>query len=389
MTIHLFENVLIEHILLISAVVALVTFLLRERSKSKKIVAAKAPGPPKGTENLFAVESVSPEFEWDKEEPLKSYPFKDKEYKLTMGIKYITSQEWLLVEKEYLEKIEEKTRITTNTHPDYPKEYNLEKRTVFESPECEDAIREFYDIVVKYMSDKYPMCFQVSEDKSEVLNKITGEKIPAKAGDVKIRSLLHYLVRTIEEDFIILLRDPSRADEPNGTEYYFKGGIFGFAAGFDPLDKFDQPLTNIHKPIPGYESKLKLSMNKFFSKLKPGEFVLRSNFSIQTHDKHYVADDNKGYHDPETASKVTPYESLDFDTQVHYRSERQTLCKLPRSQAIVFSIRTYLHPLSKFKSDIEDAKRLRGSLEKFPEELALYKNLVHSRPAVTRYLDEL
>lgn len=382
----LFPEMATHHLVLLSGLL-LLAFVYVRASRSRKnlpVATKKVPS----AEEIFKVDPVSPDFKWDEEEPLKLYPFKDKEYKLTMAIKYITAQDWLLVDKDHRRKVEDKTLITQNNHPDYKEYWNLERSTVFESPECEEAIREFYDITIKYMCDKYPMCFSKTKDGTQVHNKIMDEMIAAQAGDIKIRTLLHYLVRTIEEDFIILLPDPTRKDEVHGTEYFFKGGVFGFPAGFDPAEKFDKPLTSIHEPVPEYEKKLKLSMNRFFAKLAPGEFVLRSNFTIQTHNKLFVYN-NKGYHDLEAAMKSIPYEDLDFENQVHYRSERQALVKLPKSRAVVFTIHTYLHPLSKFKGQVEEARRLRGSLQKFPDEMALYKNLYTSRQAVTTYLDKL
>lgn len=343
----------------------------------------------KGKSDKINVEAVREDFDWLTEKPLKSYPFKDSEYKLTMGIKFLEAKDWLLIEDTYLDRINEKTRIVTNSHPDYAPDKDLRRSTVFTSEEGNSAIREFYDIVTKYMCDKYPMYFSKSED--QIYNKITEEYIPATSEGVDDpESLLIALTRTIEEDFIILLPDPTKKDEPYGTEYFFKAGVFAFAAGFDPIEKFNQPLTCIHGPIPGYEEKLKTSMNRFFDRLKPGEFVSRSNFSIQTHKKLYVDDANKGYHlTQEELDRPIPYEDLDFDNQVHYRSERQVLIKMPKTKATVFTIRTYLHPLSQLKEDPEVAARLSGTLLKFPDDMARYKNIVQPRPAVLRYLSEI
>lgn len=359
-----------------------------------KLRQKKTPVLIKGTSNevqktLFSVNPVSPDFKWDQEQPLKSYPFKDKEYKLNMGIRNIDVSEWLLLENTYLKRLEEKTKIITNNHPAYDAHKDLEKSTVLYSPEAEASVREFYDVTVTYMCEKYPMYFKKAD--GQIKNEITGEFIPERSADIQNpRELLKYLARTIEEDFIILLKDPTRKDQPFGDEYFFKAGIFAFAAGFDPLEKFDQPLTMIHGPIPGYESKLKLSMNRFFDRLKPGDFVSRSNFSIQTHSKLYVDDENKGYHlSKEELEKPIPFEDLDFEKQVHYRSERQVLIKLPKTQATIFTIRTYLHPMSEFSENMEPAARLRGMLEKFPDEMARYKNITQPRPAVMRYIDEL
>lgn len=350
----------------------------------------KAPRPvPKRAPDLFAVDPVSADFSWADEKPLKSYPFKDKEYKLNMGLRTLKPADWFLIENTYMDRIEEKTRIVTSSHPGYPADKDLAGSTVFLSPEADLAVREFYDLVMKYMSEKYPMYFERSG--ASLTNKITSDTYPfTSALTENTRDLLMYLSRTIEEDFILLMKDPSKKGDEFGEEYYFKAGVFAFAAGFDPREKFNQPMTMIHGPIPSYQEKLKLSMNRFFDRVKPGDIVSRSNFSIQTHGKLYVDDANKGYHlTEEELNRPIPFEDLDFDKQVHYRSERQVVTKLPKSQAAIFTIRTYLHPMSQFKEDMEAALRLRGSITKFPYDMARYKNILQPRPAVTRYIDEL
>ena len=50
------------------------------------------------------------DFKWDAEPPLKSYPFKNAEYKLTMGIRTLDPQDWLLVEPTYKSRIEAKQK---------------------------------------------------------------------------------------------------------------------------------------------------------------------------------------------------------------------------------------------------------------------------------------
>ncbi|EGV62984.1 hypothetical protein CANTEDRAFT_114301 [Yamadazyma tenuis ATCC 10573] len=328
------------------------------------------------------IKPADSKFVWNETPALKSYPFKDAEYKLTMGIKRLDPQDWLLIEPTYLDHIEEKIRITTNSHTEYG-DFDLRSSTLFVTPECAPAIREFYDIVVQYMCDKYPKYFQVKG--SRVFNSITGQYLPRAASEkVEPIEYLDYLVKNIEEDVIFMLKPQ---DNPE-SEYYFKGGIFAFAAGFDPKDKFNTPMTSIHQPIPGYESKLKTSMNRFFNRITPGQFVTRSNFSLQTHNLFFVHDRNKGHNRPED-EVVEPKkeEELDFDKQVHYRSERQVLTRLPKTGAVVFTIRTYLLPLSEVKKDGKEVcARLSGAVEKFPEDIRTYKNAREWGDAVISYL---
>lgn len=332
------------------------------------------------------IKSVGNDFIWDKTPGLKSYPFKDAEYKLTMGIRRLEPQDWLLIEPSYKKNLETKWKIVTNSHEAYPKDKDLQASTVFVTPEAIPAIEEFYDIVINYMCKKYPMYFEKVGDK--VHNKITNEMVASSTSpDQKDpKQYLFDLVKVIEEDFIILLKDPDHQGEDD--EYYFKGGIFGFASGFNPGDRFNKPLSFVHHPIPGYETKLKTSMNRFFNRIQKSQFVTRNNFTVQTHDLHYVDDQNKG-HNKAKGTVVIPLkeEELDFDNQVFYRSERQVLTRLPKSNAVIFSIRTYLEPMSQFKQNgVEVSERLAGAIEKMPPDLAIYKNSVEWGQAVSSYL---
>lgn len=338
------------------------------------------------------------DFQWDQVEPIKSYPFKNAEYKLTMGIRTLDPQDWLLIEPTYKARIETKSKILNNNHPDYPPTKDLRSSTLFATPESTPAIKEFYEIVMNYMCDKYPTCFKKQEDEKMIYNLITKKKYPMHISSSTIDpyELQEFLAENIEEDFIILLKDPTRQTEENGNEYFFKAGVFGFAAGFNPIDRFNTPLSFIHHPIPGYESKLKLSMNRFFNRLSPGQFVTRLNFSIQTHNKFYVDDSNKGYHNSNDGGdgdsgilEPMKFEDLDFENQVHYRSERQVLTKLPQSGAIVFTIRTYLLPLSQVKNEGKEVcDRLIGAIKGFPKDIAHYKRSEEWGEAVIQYLSK-
>ncbi|KAK6465653.1 hypothetical protein DFJ63DRAFT_333071 [Scheffersomyces coipomensis] len=333
------------------------------------------------------IKPVSSTFQWDKDPPLKSYPFKNAEYKLTMGIKTLDPQDWLLIEPTYLDRVNTKTKLIHNSHESYPKDKDIRASTLFMTEEAVPATRELYNLIINYMVDKYPMYFK-KVDNHQIHNLITDKFLPQTSEGVDPEKCLEYLVKNIEEDVIILLKDPTREHEKDGSEYFFKAGIFAFAAGFDPADRFNKPLSYVHHPIPGYEEKLKLSMNRGFNRLAPGQFITRNNFSIQSHDLFYVDDRNKGHNRPvdfvPTPLKV---DDLDFDNQVHYRSERQCLTKLPESGAIIFTIRTYLLPLSQVKHESTEVReRLIGAIKGLPEDIAKYKNAVEWGPAVLEYL---
>jgi hypothetical protein len=191
------------------------------------------------------------------------------------------------------------------------------------------------------------------------------------------KRLNEYLNTFIEEDFIIM------KPMPNEDEYVFKSGVFAFAAGFDPADKFNKPLTSIHDPVPEYKTKLQAQMNKFLSRLKVHTFVRRNNWSIQVHNKVLVMNDNKGTEDEEI--KALDPETLDFEREVFFRSERQLLTRLPKTGAIVFSIRTYLTKMSDIREEIRKAE-LCDAIDGMQWNIGQYKRKPEWGDAVVSYL---
>ncbi|CCH42019.1 hypothetical protein BN7_1558 [Wickerhamomyces ciferrii] len=317
--------------------------------------------------------SVESEFQWTQAEPYRYRPFKKGEYKLVMGIHNIEPDEWFLVENTY--KDYTTIKYGTVSTP------NLTDHCVFMTEDCIPTVIEFYQETTKFMLERYPMCFKIDLDQGKILNLIRGDSIPLDPYSIPPKELLHCLSRFIEEDFILMFPDPKGH---NTDEYIFKGGVFAFAAGFDPIERFQKPLTEIHGPVPEYRTKLRSQMNKFFEKLKPGLFVKRNNWSIQTHNKIFVIDANKGTEDEEIKS-LNP-DHLDFKRQVYFRSERQVLTRLPKTQSIVFSIRTYLTPMWKIREE-GLADELVGGIQGMQEVIGQYKRRPEWGDAVVKFMN--
>jgi hypothetical protein len=310
-------------------------------------------------------------FDWSTTQPIKYRPFKKGEYKMVMGIHNIPPEDWLLVENTY--------KTYTDLKWSYVSNPELRDHGVFMADDCIPASIEFYKRATQFMLDRYPQCFEVEGDK--IINKIRGDWIPRDPYSAKDKKDLHvYLSRFLEEDYIILYPDQERF---NSDEYILKGGVFSFAAGFDPAERFQQPLTLIHGPVPEYKTKLRPQMNKFFDKLKPNVWVRRNNWSIQTHNRVFVMDENKGTEDEEIVS-IDP-ETLDFKREVFFRSERQILTRLPESGAIVFTIRTYLTPMSHIR-DEGLSEELIGGIEGMQGTIGQYKRRPAWGDAVIKFL---
>ncbi len=71
------------------------------------------------------------------------------------------------------------------------------------------------------------------------------------------------------------------------------------------------------------------------------------------------------------------------------RSERETLTRLPKSQAILFTIRTYRRPLSDLQASPDQASKLAAAIRGLPSDVRDYKGLRAVGDAALGYLDAL
>ena len=134
------------------------------------------------------------------------------------------------------------------------------------------------------------------------------------------------------EDMCLLTR------RPDEEQYRLVGAAVAWPSDWTPADKMGLPLRALHAPINGYEEQLASGVDRFMEKLRPGPIYGRANWFIAaTPDMRWVAEP------PEQAFAHVTQENA--GSTLFVRSERQTLRRLPRSQAILFTIGIYVSPL--------------------------------------------
>ncbi len=136
-------------------------------------------------------------------------------------------------------------------------------------------------------------------------------------------------------------------------------------------EKFSLPIRGIHDPIPGFHHRLSPSIDRFFDQLRPGPHFERFNWSLQADDELAQFPGAE-----ETAAPATP---------LFYRVERQTLKRLPASDAIIFTIRVYLHPLEALQAVEGALPELLDIIRDMPPALASYKGLDRLGAALLKY----
>ncbi len=135
------------------------------------------------------------------------------------------------------------------------------------------------------------------------------------------------------EDMCLLTRNA-------GEECYrLVGAAVAWPSDWTPADKIGLPLRALHAPIQGYEEHLASGVDHFMAKLKPGPIYGRCNwFVTPTESMHWIAEP------PERAFHHVTAENA--GQTLFVRSERQTLRRLPRTGAILFTIGVYVAALA-------------------------------------------
>ena len=131
-------------------------------------------------------------------------------------------------------------------------------------------------------------------------------------------------------------------------------------------DKIGQTLDGIHAPVPGYKEGLSNPVNHFFNKLKTGRPVWRMNWSVTAHRGLMQRLDSPTPGDPDK-------------DELWLRVERQTLTRLPETDAICFTIRIHRYPLDDVLNEESSAKAFRHAVEQLTPEETAYKSLAKVR----------
>lgn len=121
----------------------------------------------------------------------------------------------------------------------------------------------------------------------------------------------------VQEDLCIL--------EKRGSEHVLTGAALCFPASWRLADKVGRPLTTIHDPVPAYDGNIAARVQRLFDGVQVGRPLWRFN--------------RLRYADPDLHQPVRQ----DPDApRPYHRSERQCILRLPRTQAVVFTIHTYV-----------------------------------------------
>ena len=156
---------------------------------------------------------------------------------------------------------------------------------------------------------------------------------PALASQHPLEAAAHL----VPEDLLLLA--PRQRDSDDGLlDWVLVAAALAFPAHWVLAEKMGRPLAGIHEPVPHYGGRLETPMDRFFTNMKVGPISHRWNWSVMTSDRLFTPHRMR-------RAPLAPGAGID---EISIRMESQTLRKLPKSGMVLFTIRTYAEPLSRW-----------------------------------------
>ncbi|WP_171240582.1 DUF3445 domain-containing protein [Ruegeria sp. HKCCA5491] len=173
---------------------------------------------------------------------------------------------------------------------------------------AEPAAQEVLDLVLQHA---YPGC-------SDHVVRPDGKEV-----SVDHKNPMDTLCRLVQEDICIL--------QKHGDEHVLTGAILCFPASWRLSEKFMRPLVDIHVPVASYDENIARRVQRLFDGIQPDRPLWRFNaLWYEDAELHQPRSENA------RRETTTPGDAR------YLRSERQTLLRLPKTRAVVFSIHTYV-----------------------------------------------
>jgi hypothetical protein len=197
----------------------------------------------------------------------------------------------------------------------------------------------------------------------EMVGAALGAEIPL-AG----RPPLFAAARAVPDDLCLMER---RDGDWRLTALSLSAGTF-----FSAREVIGKSLAELHVPVTGFNERLLTRVRRIFDGLREGLVLERRNWSVVSSPELFIPDPR-----PMRAA-IPAIDPARAAEALHVRVERQTLRRLPRTGAVVFTIRVWLDPLSAITADPPRlalfAKAWRGADPAFRayKRLDLYDELV-------------
>ncbi|MCJ1388850.1 mannosyltransferase [Xylographa bjoerkii] len=342
-----------------------------EKPSARTTTKPKGPERPLGVWEpvLFKRPAPEPYPDWDIHNtlPLPYRPFRQGPYHITMGLRTMKWDEWIELDCHYLKFHADKARRIKERG----------SKCCKTAPEAFDGAVELLEEFCDYLPQRYPSLYRQTSVGMD--NLVTGESFNIIERPL-VEDPMQMAARMVQDDIAIMF------EKPDGQYYLLAGSIL--LAGFWRLeDKWKMALSEIHTTgdVPSFKQKLEKGMMNFFRRVQPNGPVLRNNYFIQV-DDNLAWSDSIGPEDDDGIGWITAEKNKAIKHH-WFRSERQSLRRLPRSGGVVFTIRTYFHPITEVAQQPLVPGRLASAIRSWGDDVARYKGRERYQDVLLEYLD--
>ena len=232
-------------------------------------------------------------------------PVKGQPFTVSMGLRTMNPGEWIEIDEHYDAELVQKRDLLDNRRAE-----------VFAAlPRGLDASQEVLTMLVEYLPARFP-------DRFPEAIPIDGSRHPLEVAGC-----------LVQEDLAVM--------SPQDDQWILTAASICFPSRWDLAAKIGADMHGIHRPVPHYEERIGAATDATFDKLTPDRPVWRINWT--------VLDSPELFQPSATGRKARTqkrWTAEEFGAAMYFRTERQTLWKLPKSGAILFTIRTYCQSLS-------------------------------------------
>ncbi len=243
-------------------------------------------------------------------------------------------------------------------------------------PDAEQAIASKALLNAAHPSTVFAVLDGVEAESTEVATALLdhlGARWPDRFGECALDGDLHPLdsvARLVPEDLVLMVERDGRL--------VFGGGSVCFPNRWDLRSKIGRTLEEVHEPVALLNEHLAEPVARFFDRLAPDRGYWRLGWGVLDTDDLYAPTDGT----------AAPRPSAPMAEQLVLRVERETLRRFPITNAVLFTIRTYVTPIPVVAGDPAVAGRLADALAGLPEQVQTYKDVVALAPGLIDYLRE-
>jgi hypothetical protein len=232
---------------------------------------------------------------------LPLFPWADPATRRLPGIQPVEGRDWLRVDEVYAGQMALRDRLIAG-----------QPQVVHALlPEARPAADELFGVVLDWLRGEPG--FRVAADS---VTRPDGVTVPLDRAEPLLT-----LGRLVQQDLCLM--------QASGDEYALTGAVLCFPASWTLAQKIGRPMTGIHQPVAIYDAALAARVHRLFTMIRPEQPLWRMNFF--SYDDYLL-------HRP----RVEGDYRLQPLGRAYVRCERQTLLRLPVTQAVVFAIHTII-----------------------------------------------